>query len=196
MRIRTPRKPEEAASQRPSLPLTVSKPELLSASSDQEFRQLVHDTLAFSARIQEVRNRLAAAIGLSGPQYTVLITVAHHQHQPGGVGINQVAEHLHLSGAFVTIEINKLIAKGLVTKETNPEDRRRVLLRTTGKAHALFADLAALQRPTNDTLFGCLSKSDFRRLRVIMASLVESADRSLSLLDYLTCAGPFAATDK
>lgn len=38
---------------------------------------------------------------------------------------------MHLSGAFVTIEVNKLVFAGLVDKQRHTDDRRRVVLRTS-----------------------------------------------------------------
>ncbi|TDU00509.1 DNA-binding MarR family transcriptional regulator [Azorhizobium sp. AG788] len=175
--------------------LTVSRPELLMDGSDRAFRQLVHDTLAFAARIQEVRSRLGALIGLSGAQYTILVAIAHLQGREGGVGVNLLAEHLHLSGAFVTIEVNKLVAAELVVKEVNPEDRRRVLLTITPKAGQLLDDLTTVQRPVNDTLFECLSAEDFHRFRTIVSQLVATGDRTLKLLDYLTPDGALRPGD-
>lgn len=114
------------------LELTVSRSELLVEGSDRSFRQLVHDTLAFAVRIQEVRSRLGSLIGLSDTQYTLLISIAHLQGD-GGVGVNRAAEQLHLSGVLVTIEVKMLVAAELVKKRTNPGDRRRVLLTATQK---------------------------------------------------------------
>ncbi len=175
--------------------LTVSKAELLVDGSDRDFRQLVHDTLAFAARIQEVRSRLGALIGLSGAQYTILVAIAHLQGRDGGVGVNLLADHLHLSGAFVTIEVNKLVAADLVTKAVNPEDRRRVLLTITAKANALLDELTVVQRPANDTLFDCLSAEDFHAFRAVVARLVTTGDRTLKLIDYLAPDGVLRTAD-
>src|ERR1700761_6588613 len=95
----------------------VSRPELLVGNSDHAFRQFVHDTLAFSARLQQVRSQLGQVIGLSGTQYTVLIAIAHLQGEDEKVGVNLVADHLHFSGAFITIEMNKLVVAGGGGKE-------------------------------------------------------------------------------
>ncbi len=119
-------------------------------------------TLAFSARLQAVRGQLGAVIGLSGTQYTVLIAIAHLSGTDEKIGVNQVAEHLHFSGAFITIEINKLVSNGLVEKETDEEDRRRVILTITPKARALLNELAPVQRPVNDMLFRSMSAAGFR----------------------------------
>lgn len=173
----------KSAARKTTSALTVSCPQLLAGGSDRRFRQFVHDLLAFGARLQEARNRLGRLIGLSGSKYTVLIAIAHLQDQDGGVGINAVAEHLHLSGAFVTIETNGLLKAGLIVKKANPADGRRVLLSITPKARALLDRLATRQRPANDEIFGFLSAAEFEALRRLTPRLVESGDRALRLLD-------------
>jgi DNA-binding MarR family transcriptional regulator len=139
--------------------------------------------LAFAARIQEVRSRLGRVIGLAGQKYTVLIAIAHLQDQEGGVGINEIAGHLHLSSAFVTIETNGLLKSGLVVKRTNPQDRRRVLLMITPKAAKLLDRLTVVQAPVNDALFGCLSEKEFVSLRQVVPRLVETGDSAVRLLE-------------
>jgi DNA-binding MarR family transcriptional regulator len=177
-------------SRKVTIEATVTRPELLVEGSDRAFRQFVHDTLAFSARLQQVRGQLGQVIGLSGTQYTVLIAIAHLRGTDERVGVNLVADHLHFSGAFTTIEINKLVAAGLVEKETDSEDRRRVVLGITPKARALLNELAPVQRPANDLLFSCLSAKDFSKIRKLMSELVETADQAIRLLEYTT---PIAA---
>jgi len=165
--------------------MVVSREELLLDGSDLAFRQLMHDILAFAARMQENRARVAGYAGLSAQQYTIMMTILHNQEQDG-FGIIQVAEHLRLSGAFVTIEVNKLVEAGLVRKRPNPADRRRVLLTVTAKARDLLDKLNRLQRPSNDTIFGGLTAKDFQTLRTLMPQLVEASDHSLKLIDFLT----------
>lgn len=168
------------------LPLTTSRKALLVNGSDREFRELVHDMLAFAAAIQEMRNRLGQLIGLSGTQYTILISIARlGQQGEEELGVNQLADHLHLSGAFVTIEVNKLVAAGLVAKAVNPEDRRRVVLTVTDEAVARLEALSRVQRPANDALFEPLTASDFKTIRGIVAKLAGTGDRTLRLIEYL-----------
>lgn len=161
--------------------LTVSRPELLVEGDDQLFRQVIHDALGFSSRLQEIRNRLGEAIGLSGPAYSILIAI-EHLGQVGEVGISRVSEHLHLSGAFVTIEVGKLVRLGLVDKGAHPDDGRRVVLTVTAKARDLLAGLAPLQRPVNDTIFADLDTAAFRAFADIIASLVGGTEEALALL--------------
>jgi DNA-binding MarR family transcriptional regulator len=183
-------------SRKPDLESTVSRRQLMVDGSDRAFRQFVHDALAFSARLQGVRGQLGALIGLSGTQYTVLIAVAHLSGSDKKIGVNQVAEHLHFSGAFVTIEINKLVASGLVDKGIDEEDRRRVVLAVTPKGRALLNQLAVVQRPVNDMLFRGLSAQDFQKFRNLTSGMVDAADEAVRLLDGASRAYQRANTDR
>lgn len=166
---------------------TVSRPALLVDRDDSAFRQLVHDLLAFSARLNDVRNRFGAYIGLTGIQYTLLISVNHLGAGKGeGVGVKALAEHLSLSGAFVTIETTKLAKLGLIEKRPNARDRRRVLLTVSAKGRSLLDQLAPVQREVNDELFGSLDAERFAALADMARTLKRDAARALLLADYLT----------
>jgi MarR family transcriptional regulator, organic hydroperoxide resistance regulator len=162
---------------------TVSKGELLVDGSDATFRGFIHDFLAFAARVHEVRDGFGKAIGLSGPGYSTLISIAHLEEEHG-VGVNRVAEHLHVSGAFITVEVAKLVRAGLVTKRPNAADKRRVLLTITNAGRSLLDELAPVQAPVNDTLFEALGAEEFLALKTTIGKLVGCGDRALALIDY------------
>lgn len=163
--------------------LTVSRDELKPDGGDTVFRQFVHDMLAFSSRIQEIRNGFAALTGVSGTQYTILITLARLQGEDG-IGVNSLAEHLHLSGAFITIEVNRLVAAGLVHKAPDTADRRRVRMRITPEAERRLAELTRVQVPVNDALFESLSRAEFETMSAVMHRLVDHGDEALALLQF------------
>ncbi len=130
-----------------------------------------------------MRSGLAELVGLSGPQYTILISILHLEAD-GAVAVSTVAEHLHYSGAFVTLEVGRLVKKGLVAKRTDIHDRRRVALSVTAKGRALLAELAPTQARANDTLFGSLSAADLDRILVLLPKLIEDGDAATALLGY------------
>ena len=164
------------------MPLTASKPELLVGGDDRLFRRAVHDALGFSIRLQEIRNRLGETMGLSGPAYSILIAIQHLGQDEEEVGVSRVSEHLHLSGAFVTIEVGKLVKIGLVDKRPHHEDGRRVLLTVTAAGLRLLEELTETQRPVNDTIFAQLSAQQFHAFAEIMSSLVGGTEEALALL--------------
>jgi DNA-binding MarR family transcriptional regulator len=165
-------------------PLTVSRPELLIDGSDLAFRAFVHGMLAFSARLEAVRSGFAGMVGLTGIQYTILISVSHLLHERE-VSVSMIAEHLHVSGAFVTIETGKLMRLGYLTKRPDPQDRRRVCLGITRKGNDLLKRLAPTQVQINDVLFAFMDGAEFRQLRAIVDRMTACGDRAVDMLDYL-----------
>jgi MarR family transcriptional regulator, organic hydroperoxide resistance regulator len=165
-------------------PLTISRPELLVDGSDLEFRALVHGMLAFSARLEAVRSGFAGIVGITGIQYTMLISVSHLLHQ-GEVSVSMIAGHLHVSGAFVTIETGKLLKMGLLTKRPDTQDRRRVCLGITRKGRDLLKRLAPTQMQVNDVLFEFMNAAEFRQLRAMVDGMTACGDRAVDLLNYL-----------
>lgn len=165
-------------------PLTVSRPELLLNGSDREFRHLVHSFLGFLARHEQLRQGHGKIIGLAGIEYTTLISIAHLSVD-GDVNIKTVADHLHLSGAFITSLAQRLLKSGLIHKRTDPSDRRRVTLTVSAKGHLLLEKLAPMQRKVNDIEFGCLDRHDLKYLIEKIDQLIECSDRALALQAYI-----------
>jgi MarR family transcriptional regulator, organic hydroperoxide resistance regulator len=176
-------KPRSRRSHVPA-PLTISRPELLINESDRHFRRLVHGLFGFLARHEAVRSGHAARIGLVGIEYTVLISIRHLAVEETDVSVNRVAEHLFLSGAFVTTVTNKLVKRGLIHKLPDPSDRRRVRLEVADKGNALLAELAPAQRQVNDVQFACLDRKEFLQLLDVTERLIECSNRAIRLQSY------------
>src|SRR5881296_1778062 len=133
-------------------PPTVSRAALLVEGSDAAFRGVIHDLIAYGHRLDACRDAFAEIIGVSGAQYEILMLVS----RADGLAVGEVAARLHRSGAFITIEANRLAQRGLLDKASDPADGRRVLLKMTSKSQALVERLAPYQRKINDVLFECL----------------------------------------
>ncbi|MFK4533383.1 DNA-binding MarR family transcriptional regulator [Bradyrhizobium ottawaense] len=74
--------------------------------------------------LEACREIFAGFVDLSPTQYLILIPIKNSTAAEP-MGVNQVAERLYLSGAFVTNEINKLVSDSLLEKSPHPEDGRR-----------------------------------------------------------------------
>ena len=98
------------------LPATASQAALLENGSDDRFRRLVYDLLTIANRMTTVREHLGARMGISAPQYSLLMAVGQFQGARG-VGVTAIAKVLHVSSAFVATESNKL-ALGRVARQT------------------------------------------------------------------------------
>lgn len=163
--------------------LTITSDEMLRDGSDNAYRQFVQDCLAFSARLLAVRDGYAKIMGVSGPQYMIMISVAHLGKKVD-VTISDIAEHLHQSSSFVTNETNKLVKENLVRKDKDDIDRRRTFLTITQEGWQRFDQLSTIQPEVNNIHFGCLTTETFDQIRTIMPQLITSTDRALSLLRH------------
>src|SRR5690348_6197882 len=162
-------------------PPTVSRPALLVGGSDAEFRSLNHDLIAYGHRLDACRDVFAAIARVFGVQYEILMLLS----RSAGLAVGEVAARLHRSGAFITIEANKLVARGILEKASDPADGRRVLLKCNGKARALLERMAPYQRRVNDVLFERLDARRFRQLRLLARDLIASGDRAVAMLGFM-----------
>lgn len=160
---------------------SVSRTALLDQGSDYRFRQLVQDTLAVSARLQAIREEFGRTAGLTGPQYSLIVAIAHLAESAGGTTVSQLANHLHVSGTYVTAEANKLERAGLLLRAPNPNDRRSVLLQLTKSGLELLERMIPVISRINDEIFRDLTRADFELLVRLMSGLAESAADALAL---------------
>jgi DNA-binding MarR family transcriptional regulator len=165
----------------PAPPSTVSRAALLVDGSDAEFRGLIHDLIAYGHRLDACRDAFARIAGISGVQYEILMLVSRAER----LSVSEVAARLHRSGAFITIEANKLVAAGVLGKASDARDGRKVLLTSTAKSHELLKHLAPYQRRINDVLFEHLDARRFRQVRKLARELVASGDRAVALIEFM-----------
>lgn len=163
--------------------LTASKPELLDKDGDRTLRGMLYDFFAFGRSLEAARASFASYVDLSPTQYLIMIALKNSTlDEP--MGINQVADWLRLSSAFVTNEVNKLVSDGLIEKSAHPSDGRRVQLTVTSQGFGVLTRLAAVQRPVNDALFGMLTRDEFRLLSQLLARLAANGDRAVTLAEH------------
>ena len=184
----TPAPTRKAGRRQPSIPLTISRPELIVNGSDREFRELVHNLFGFFGLHERLRSGHAKFIELVGIEYTVLIAIAHLALE-GDVNVKTVADHLHLSGAFITTTTRRLLQLGLIQKTMDTVDRRRVTLTVSSKGHAALEKLAPVQRRVNDLEFGCLSREEFIALNRLLRRMIECGNRAVTLQNYILAGG-------
>ena len=163
--------------------LTASKPELLDKDGDRTLRGILYDFFAFGRSLEAARASFASYVDLSPTQYLIM-TALKNSTLEEPMGINQVADWLRLSSAFVTNEVNKLVSNGLIEKSAHPSDGRRVQLTLTDQGLSVLTRLAAVQRPVNDALFGMLTRDEFRLLSRLLARLAENGDRAVAVSEH------------
>ena len=161
-----------------ALPATVSCAALLKGGSVHRFRAMVADLFTISTRMEMVRAHLGHRMGISGPQYSLIVAVAHLQGRIG-ISVGGLAEALHVSSAFIASEGGKLARRKLLLKRTNPLDRRGVLLSVAPAGRLAVDRVSAEIRAVNDLFFGSLDAGSFAVLSDAVSALVESSDKAV-----------------
>jgi len=161
-----------------NLPLSVTRPEILLDGSDREFRRLIHRMLIGQARLDAIRESIAARIGVNGTQYTMLMSVLHLQGT-AGVSIGALADYLEVTGPHVTGVIGKLAASGFVRKAANPKDGRGVLVKLTPAGRKKLLQAFAFIAAVNDRLFEGVGREEYRAVASFNAKFIRNTQATL-----------------
>jgi DNA-binding MarR family transcriptional regulator len=103
---------------------------------------------AVHASIGEIQELWAKELGLSGPQWNILLAISELGDNEG-VPVNVVAKQLAVDPSFVTTQSKSLEVKGYVCRKSSSTDRRVVRLLLTIRARDGLDRLSA-QRSATD----------------------------------------------
>jgi MarR family transcriptional regulator, organic hydroperoxide resistance regulator len=162
-------------------PLTATREVLLPGGSDHALRTLLYNLFTIGNRMEEVRRYLGSCIGISGPQFSLMMAVLELQGS-SGVSVGKIAEYLHVAGTFVAAESAKLTRKDYLEKRSDARDRRVSLLRVRPVGMAAIDSLLPELRQINDTFFEVESQAGFEALCHAAGRLVEGSRRVLPLI--------------
>lgn len=115
------------------MPLSTSEYAMLAA-----FRFKLRQFLAFS-------EKAADSVGLTQQQYQALLVVRAHPG-PGLLSISELAGHMLIKHHSAVGMVNRLEELGMVRREPDSEDRRKVGLRLTPTGLRVFDRLASIHR--------------------------------------------------
>jgi DNA-binding MarR family transcriptional regulator len=156
-------------------PVTVTRRALLVEGSDVDFRRLIYRLLLVEERLRRARDFLGHRIGLTGPQYTMLITVAYLQGATG-ITVQSLARNLRVTPAFITAESRRLIERGLLSRRTNPHDSRSTLLSVTAAGRRRIEKLVPELRTVNNAFFARVSARSFRNAMQFLEQLLHGSE--------------------
>ena len=168
-------------------PISVSRGELLDKSglTDERFRQLIYDLSVAGNLLEMARRNLAGRLGVTSPQYNILMVIAQYQGL-NGLQISKVAKHLHVTLSHVTNEVKKLELDSWLNVTPSPLDKRVRLVKINSSAESKIHALGKDQRETNDHLFRNITKTDFKKLSILIAAIVNDFSETIKVLKIKT----------
>ena len=133
-------------------------------------RRLTWAIASISVHLEELRYFWGKALGVSGPQWMILMALAEID-QDDGVPVNVVSKKLHVDSSFVTTQSKLLEKKGFIRRKTSTVDARIVQMSLTDKAYKQLASLASQQEDLNEFIFSAFDDRELGELTDRLAAL-------------------------
>ncbi|MGA7810316.1 MAG: MarR family transcriptional regulator [Bradyrhizobium sp.] len=114
---------------------------------------------SISVHLEELRYFWAKALGISGPQWMILMALSDIDRDDG-VPVNAVSKKLHVDSSFVTTQSKLLEKKGFLRRKPSPDDARVVRMSLTDKTYKHLAGLASQQEELNEFIFAELNNDE------------------------------------
>ena len=111
----------------------------------------------------------AAEVGLS--DFAVMEMLLHKGPQP----VNEIGRRIELTSGAITTAVDRLEARGLVTREAHPSDRRARIVRLTAAGKSKAAEVFAVHKKAMDSAASALSKIERATLIELLKKLGISA---------------------
>jgi MarR family transcriptional regulator, organic hydroperoxide resistance regulator len=146
-------------------------------------RQFAWEIAAINVHLQEIRYFWAQALGVSGPQWMILMALADLD-QGEGVPVKVVSKMLHVDPSFVTTQSKMLEKKGFMRRKTSEDDARVVQMSLTDKTYKHIAGLASQQEELNNFIFAEFSDRELSEFTDKLAALknrIEKASLKLTV---------------
>src|SRR4051795_9960396 len=136
-------------------------------------RRFTWEIASINVHLQELRSFWAKALGITAPQWMILMALAELD-QGEGVPVKVVSKMLHVDPSFVTTQSKMLEKKGFMRRKTSTEDARIVQMSLTDKAYKHIANLASQQEALNEFIF---AEFDDRELAAFTGKLAGLKNR-------------------
>jgi DNA-binding MarR family transcriptional regulator len=135
----------------------------IGAKNQDTIRRLTWVIASINVHLEELRYFWAKTLGISGPQWMILMALADID-QDEGVPVNVVSKKLHVDSSFITTQSKLLEKKGFLRRKTSTEDARIVQMSLTDKTYKHLAGLASQQEALNDFIFAELDNEQLDQL--------------------------------
>ena len=161
-------------------------PQVLAKKSDQPkpptknqdlVRRFAWEIASINVHLQELRYFWAKTLGISGPQWMILMALADLD-KGDGVPVKVVSKMLHVDSSFVTTQSKLLEKKGFMRRKTSENDARVVQMSLTDKSYKHIANLASQQEALNEFIFAEFSDRELTAFTGKLASLKNQLEKA------------------
>ena len=157
------------------------KPSASASGIDEGPRDLIWDIFAISSHLAQVRRVWAAMLGVSGPQWLILMAVDYLDERDG-VSVGTVSAKLHVNQTFVVAQSKTLEANGYLARRNSEKDARVVLMSLTDQTRRRLTAIAPRRREVNDFIFSQIDEATMKKVSQAMSLIRTKLERAVILL--------------
>jgi DNA-binding MarR family transcriptional regulator len=147
------------------------------AGADESVQRVTTAVHRLSRRLNQWYDRQLADLDISTNEYLVISELAR---SPGHAPMtpSQLAAATNIAPSSKTHRLDRLVERGLITREQDPDNRTRVLIRLSDAGYALFVEVIRQSDTLESDVLGGLSDDEIET----MASLLEKVIAGLEAI--------------
>ena len=138
------------------------------AGADESVQRVTTAVHRLSRRLNQWYDRQLVDLDISTNEYLVISELAR---SPGHAPLtpSQLAAATNIAPSSMTHRLDRLVERGLITREQDPDNRTRVLIRLSDAGYALFVEVIRQSDMLESDVLGDLTDDEIET----MASLLE-----------------------
>ena len=144
-------------------------------------RQFVWDIASINVHLEEIRQFWARELGISGPQWMILMAIDDLDGGKG-VAVKDVSAMLHVDPSFVTTQSKMLEKNGFMRRVPSSEDARVVLMSLSDKARKQIATLTSRREGLSQFVFAEFDDHALRDMTDQLAALKKRLEKATLML--------------
>jgi DNA-binding MarR family transcriptional regulator len=144
-------------------------------------RQFLWDIAAINVHLDEIRHFWARELGISGPQWMILMAVSDLD-AGNGVSVKDVSAMLHVDPSFVTTQSKMLEKNGFVRRVPSRQDARVVLMSLSDKASKKIAMLGSRRDSLSDFVLSDFDKKSLHNLTTQLGKMKNRLQKAAVIL--------------
>lgn len=151
----------------------------VAAGADESVQRVVTAVRRLSRRLDQWFDAQLAEIDVSTAEWTVLTTLARLAGEP--MTPSQLADAAAVAPSSMTGRLDRMLERGLITRESDPDNRTRVLVRLTPAGWDLHALVIRESNVVEAGVLSVLGTDQQERLADFLESMINHVDEALAV---------------